>query len=410
MQKSTRNQTIAVLFIALTLRLVVLWTVLAKYPSGWLFTRGQEMGLLAQSLVEGHGLASPFGPPTGPTAFIAPGYPLLIAAAFKLFGTYSLASAIVVMSAQIALNLATIYLMMQIAAALFDRRVALLAGLIWACSPPLIWIPTIFWDTSLAICMLTGVFALAVRLRGRTTPRLWALLGAACGITALVNPAMLPALAAMVCWLVWQQPTHRPRALALIALTGLLVFSPWPIRNARVFHAFIPLRTTVGFELWMGNRPNANGFLDESLFPSFNPQELADYKLRGELGYTQHKSELAKQFIASHPATFAKLTSLRILRYWLGTGSQNGSPIFALHAATTTLFGMAGLCLLVRRRRYADAILFAAPLLLFPIPYYITHAEFRYRLALDTLLSILTAYAMVTLYRRMPPASQPKAL
>jgi len=46
------------------------------------------------------------------------------------------------------------------------------------------------------------------------------------------------------------------------------------------------------------------------------------------------------------------------------------------------------------------AVLFGLPLLLFPIPYYITHAEFRYRLALDPILTILAAYAVVTLYRR----------
>ena len=34
--------------------------------------RGMEMGLLAKSVLAGQGLSSPFGVPTGPTAFIAP--------------------------------------------------------------------------------------------------------------------------------------------------------------------------------------------------------------------------------------------------------------------------------------------------------------------------------------------------
>jgi hypothetical protein len=33
-------------------------------------------------------------------------------------------------------------------------------------------------------------------------------------------------------------------------------------------------------------------------------------------------------------------------------------------------------------------------LMLFPLPYYITHAEFRYRLVIDPLLTILAAYAV----------------
>jgi hypothetical protein len=39
----------------------------------------------------------------------------------------------------------------------------------------------------------------------------------------------------------------------------------------------------------------------------------------------------------------------------------------------------------------------ALPLLLFPIPYYITHAEFRYRLNIDPILTILAAYAVTQL-------------
>jgi hypothetical protein len=39
----------------------------------------------------------------------------------------------------------------------------------------------------------------------------------------------------------------------------------------------------------------------------------------------------------------------------------------------------------------------ALPMLLFPLPYYITHAEFRYRVILDPLLTILAAYAVTQL-------------
>jgi len=45
----------------------------------------------------------------------------------------------------------------------------------------------------------------------------------------------------------------------------------------------------------------------------------------------------------------------------------------------------------------AFAVLMALPLLLFPLPYYITHAEFRYRLNIDPLLTILAAYAVTQL-------------
>jgi hypothetical protein len=69
------------------------------------------------------------------------------------------------------------------------------------------------------------------------------------------------------------------------------------------------------------------------------------------------------------------------------------SGVVELHAVTTSLLGLAGLAALFKRRR-AVAVLFLLPLLLFPLPYYITHAEFRFRVVLDPLLTILSAYAV----------------
>lgn len=398
-----RRHDVAVLGVALAMRLLVLWTVLKQYPPQWLFTRGIEMGLLAKSILAGQGLASPFGGNTGPTAFIAPVYPILIALIFKVFGSFTVASAIVVMLAQTVLNLATIWLIMDIARRLFNRTAATVAGLFWACSLPLIWMPTIFWETSLSCCLLLGMLRLAMQHCEieQYTATHWIRLGAFAGATALVNPALLPSLIAISIWLVYQMRRKASWRPLLSALTFLIIFSPWPIRNAIVFHAFVPLRTTVGFELWMGNHPNADGFLDESLFPMYNRSELADYEARGEIAYSAHKAQLAKDYIVAHPGSFIRMTATRAKRFWTGTGSRNGSKLFALHAIFTTAFGFAGLWLLARSRRYALAILFALPLIIFPIPYLITHAEFRYRLILDPLLTLFSGYALTALCKHL---------
>jgi len=389
-----------VLGVALGLRLLVLGIILAKYPRDWLYTRGMEMGLLAKSLLAGDGLSSPFGGATGPTAFIAPGYPILVAGIFRLFGVYSFRSVIVILLFQVAINLATIWLIMSLADELFDRRTALLAGWVWACSPPLLWLPTIFWDTSISICALLGVMSLALRIRRDPSRKLWILMGACCGITGLVNPALILVLAAIICWAGWQNTREHRTGMIAAAIAALIVFSPWPIRNAYAFHAFVPLRTTVGFELWMGNHPGSTGYLDESLFPTFNPQELADYDRMGEIAYTSHKSQLAETYIRQHPARFAVLTLRRIFRFWTGTGTQNGSLLFVIHAAITSFTGLAGLFLLLRLRRLSEGVLFFIPILLFPLPYYITHAEFRYRLVIDPELVILGSFALVDLFAR----------
>ena len=399
-EATERRQTLAVLALAAFLRLLVLAEVLLGYPTQWFFQRGIEMGLLAHSMLAGLGLSSPFGGSTGPTAFIAPGYPLLIAAAFRLLGDETRLAAVVIMTAQLVVGVLTIWLLMYLARSLFDQRTALVAGLIWSCSLPLLWIPTIFWDTSLSIGLLVGLLALVLRVRNYVSPWVWLFLGAYCAVTALINPALLPALAGILLWLAWHTRSSSRTYALLAALSFGIVFAPWPLRNARVFHAFVPLRTTVGFELWMGNREGASGYLEEGLFPMYNQTELAEYRRLGEIGYTTHKSGLARQYIESHPARFLRLTGIRVLRFWAGTGTKGGSLAFALHASATSAFGLAGLLLLWRRRSQALTILFAVPLLLFPLPYYCTHAEFRYRLVLDPLLTLLTSYFVVAALRK----------
>jgi cation transport ATPase len=95
------------------------------------------------------------------------------------------------------------------------------------------------------------------------------------------------------------------------------------------------------------------------------------------------------------------MTARRIFRFWTGTGGPGLSPIWAIHATLTTVLGIAGFVLIYRRRGRNIAILMAIPILLFPLPYYITHAEFRYRLNIDPLMTILAAYAVSQLDEAM---------
>jgi 4-amino-4-deoxy-L-arabinose transferase-like glycosyltransferase len=318
----------------------------------------------------------------------------VIAVLFRIFGSFSFRAAIAVMLMQLLFSLMTVLLIMHIARQCFGTRAATLAGIFWAVSLPLVWMPTIFWDTCLSALLLVGMIGLALRCEEKPGPFLWMWIGAYSGLAALVNPALLPALLAVLGWAAWQTRKMSRYSPLLGLLVGSLVFAPWPLRNARVLGAFIPLRSTVGFELWMGNHAGATGFLDESQFPIFSHWEYDQYAAKGEVAYMRDKSALAKEYIRAHPAEFLRLTMVRIIRFWTGTGTKEGSVIFALHAVLTTVLGAMGLWWLFRRQRSSLAVLFLLPLMLFPLPYCITHAEFRYRLVVDPLLTILGAYAV----------------
>src|SRR5580698_3500933 len=111
------------------------------------FDYGFEAGRIARSLVEGHGYANPFNGVSGPTAWLPPIYPLLLALAFKLFGVYTNAVAFFVMTVDSFFSALIAPAIFEIAARCFDangiaRRastktapVALWAAWLWAVYP-----------------------------------------------------------------------------------------------------------------------------------------------------------------------------------------------------------------------------------------------------------------------------------
>jgi hypothetical protein len=391
--RQAHSHIFAFLMLALACRLAVVYFAVIHFPHGWLYSRGIELGTLAQSLAEGRGLSSPFGGATGPTALLAPGYPFVIATVFRIFGCFSYSSSIVVMLLQTSFSVLTVWEILRIARRWFGIRAANLAGAFWAISLPLLWMPTIFWETCLSTLVLVTMIDLASGCQGGFGKLRWAAMGVLCGLAGLINPALILALLSIYGWAMWQERKRLTKAAFLGLLAFILIFAPWPIRNARALHAFIPLRSTVGYELWIGNRPGATGFLDESPFPIFNKGEYDSYTAKGEVRYMADKSQLARDYVWAHPFGFVKLSFLRALRFWSGTGTKDGSWVFAAHAILTTCFGLFGLWHLVKWN-LGLAVLFCLPLALFPLPYYITHAEFRYRLVLDPILTILAAYSL----------------
>lgn len=385
-----------VLATGLLSRVALVMYVLSHYGPAWFFSRGSEMGFLAYSLLHGQGLSSPFGISTGPTAIVAPGYPLLVAATFRILGCFTLSAALCLMLFHAGCNTVTVYLIYRLGERFADPGAAAIAALFWACSLPLVWMPTIFWETSVSCMLVIGLLAAMLGVRQKRSIGFWAACGALCGVAALFNPALLPSILILTAYTLLKTTPRKGGGLRLAGyLVGLiLTFSPWPVRNVRAFHACVLTRSTVGLELWMGNHPGATGFLDQSLFPTYNAAELADYRNRGEIAYMASKSHLASHFIQAHPVYFALLSGRRLLRFWTGTGTRGGSVLFNVHAVVSSCSAFCGLFLLWRRGQRRHCVSATIILLLFPLPYYITHAEFRYRLVVDPMLTALGAPAI----------------
>src|ERR1700722_19969488 len=83
-----------ILIVAFGARLAFAWDQARQIPAVALATAPfeQETGSIARSIATSKGFSNPFGRETGPTAWLTPVYPLLVAAVFKVFGIFTVGS------------------------------------------------------------------------------------------------------------------------------------------------------------------------------------------------------------------------------------------------------------------------------------------------------------------------------
>ena len=392
--RSSRRSILAITLVALVLRVIVVAVVMKTQTPHWFFTRATELGCLAQSVLHGKGLASPFCGETGPSAFLAPGYPLLVTAVFRIFGPYSSYSMLVMLLLQAFFSTLTVPVAMWTARRAFGPIAARLTGILCSVNPWLIGLEAVFWETSLSILLLTALLGLALLLQRAPTRSRWLAAAITLAFAISVNPSLVLTGVALFGLAALTGPRYSRRLWVLPALVFLAFSSIWPARNLRMLHAFVPLRTNMGYELWQGNRPGADGFFQEQLHPNVNATEYGRYKQLGELGYMHEKSGLAKAWIQTHPARFAGLTLKRAGCFWLGIRPET-SGLLILSTTFLTLGGVGSLLALSRRNRPV-ASFFALEMLLLPLPYYFTHPDFRFWCLLAPALTMLLAWWLST--------------
>ena len=172
------------------------------------FGFGLETGRIAYSLANGMGFSSPFGGNTGPSAWTAPVYPWIVSLAFRVFGSYSQASAFVMLSFNSVFAALTSWTIYRTARRIFNPTVAIWSGWVWALYPDTIfWSVKWIWETSLSAFLLSLLFMLTVEMEGDERLSSWIGYGLLWGIEALTNPAALAFLPFAGCWLAYQ--LHR---------------------------------------------------------------------------------------------------------------------------------------------------------------------------------------------------------
>jgi 4-amino-4-deoxy-L-arabinose transferase-like glycosyltransferase len=370
------------------------------------FAFGGEMGRMARAIVNGQGMSSPFGSATGPSALVGPVYPYMLAGVFKLFGTYSMPSAWVMLSLNALFSSLTCLPIRMLADRAIGPPVGQWSGWIWAFFPyaiywPLRWV----WDTSVSTFLLATLLTWTMGLERSPCWRAWAGFGACWGLAVLTNTTLLVLFPVTLGWLCfrqqrWSLPGWAGRtALAVVVFS--MVLSPWLVRNYLVL-GHVVLRSNFGLELYQGNHEGATGLRDSGLSPAYNAREMEEYSRMGELPYMAAKERQAREFIEAHPGTFLWLCVRRAIYFWTGTSEVvvRGHVLesLALYTLVSVLAGI-GVSSAMRTRA-PGASLLALTLLLFPLPYYVTHPEPRFRHLIEPEMIILAVSAFCFSPRR----------
>lgn len=376
-----------------------------KDPTRDHWTFGFEVGRVAKSIASGRGFSSPFDTETGPTAFYTPLYPYLVAGVFKLFGIYSDASCFVLLALNSLFSALTCLNVLRLGQRTFGRTVANLSAWSWALHPLAIHISIRWiWEMTLSTFLLSLLVLWTLDLWHSRRYRPWLTFGLLCALTALSNPvsaAVLPFLWAWL-WVRLRSEGALPnRLVGMAVLVFLVSLVPWSVRNYLTFHRFVPFRSNLSLELQVGNNPAAFGRPVFSYHPAHSDAELEIYRRIGEMAYMAEKKRQVLQFIDDNPGSFVRLTLQRIAYFWTGTWQFYEDNWFApwvsgiefFYFSLESFLAFLGLVLLFRRGR-KEALPFAAVLLSYPLAYYVTHVELRYRLAVEPMMVVLGAYAL----------------
>jgi 4-amino-4-deoxy-L-arabinose transferase-like glycosyltransferase len=376
----------------------------------------------------------------------SPGAPFLYAAAFAVTGGAREGTARIV---EALLGVGTILVVFALGWRLGGRWAGLFAAFAAAVYPPFIHTTGDLMSEPPAMLTLPAALlaflwasdrtggdgGLAERDMDRTSTwgRLWPWLipGSLFGLTAMFRPEYLLVAGAFVVlallrigWGGGARGTRRSwsaglAAAAVLLLAIVLPILPWTIRNAVVLDRLVPISTGGGKALYVGTFLPADGeyqrvkamlverYRHEDLAPDsealnrIDPTPLFD-RVAARYPNLPRDSALGKvgkqnfrEFFGEDSAGYLAMTARKVGRMWSGgVGEAMSSTLGRIVQVLLVLGGLAGLALLVARRRWWEAIVLATPIALITAVGAVSLAATRRNEVLMTLIFPLVGLAV----------------
>ena len=271
-----------------------------------LISDAKEYDAIARSLIRGDG----FKLEGNSTAFRLPGYPLLLAATYAVFGD----SQVPIRVLQVIADVISCFLLFSIGKKMFSEKVGLAAAAILALFPiQVLYVPLLMTETIFTTILLLIVWVVVIE----NIPAQLIILGVLTGLGMLLRTtaAFIPVVIFLYRWRCGMSFYANVRSLIVIAVAAFVTVSPWLARNYVEFHR-ISFTSNAGVNFWMGNHSGANGSYS---FPAENNPLISakDDFDRSDLGF-----KLGFEFIRTHPLESIVLEGKKVAHffaadYWL---------------------------------------------------------------------------------------------
>ena len=283
---------------------------------------GDDYHQLATRLVEGRGYVNTAGMPT---AWRPPAYPVFLAGVYKIGGVSVLKATIV----QVILGGLTVLMLTVLGAMILGWPRALIAGVIAAVYPALVWLPRLLLSENLSLfLMLVSLSAIILYLR--TSRKIWIVVfGVLCALNSLVRGGnlFLPMVVALGLFIIWLRnrgaategrpyknsalrdspwPPHLVAPLLAMAVAFIVTLLPWTIRNYRVYHHVVPIATQDGLTLYGSYwPPERNNRLIWGTLPGDEDPAIRTAEQTGdEVSASTYLNQLTRQRLRENPGFF----------------------------------------------------------------------------------------------------------
>lgn len=282
--------------------------------------------------------------------FRPPGYPLFLAAVYKLTGPGYLAPRAV----QMLMGLLSAVLAFVVASRWFDQRVGLIVAGLMAVYWAFIYFEGEFLEPPLSVLLvLLGLLALEHWHAG-PRPRGMLLVGVVIGALALVRPNALVWIPVIGLWAVRVMGAKpwRPlaQALAALAIGTVVVVLPVTVRNYEVGRDFVAISSNGGINMYIGNNDRADGqvrgtmpgigTLDTSFdYPAIvaSVERLTGRRMK-QSEVSDYLARRALEWAAKHPAEELRLLWRKTLLFW-GPAEPADNKVVAIDRARSGLLG-----------------------------------------------------------------------